>query len=183
MGLGYLPIGLSVFLTFAFACAFLGATMGAFGVTRPARVGRRGLHPLAIGVAVAIGFAVVLHQGLLVGARGFLRGSGLQVFQSPLLFALIGVAGATWGVTRIGHARQVLAAASIATALSLFALPFVANASRSMDAVSALMGSYVPAALGLLLGASLAWSRRRQGEALRGLVQPTTVVHGVPAER
>lgn len=173
MGLGLMPFGLAGFLTVCFSSAFVAAAMGAWGVTRQPRPTRRGLHPLVVGTLVVVGYSVVLHAGTLTGLRWFFSRTGsTATLSEAFLFIVIAVAGATAVVARIGLAREILAAAYLGTALSAFALPFVATQSRSLELSVALMASFVPAGIGLLLGALMAWSRRRDREAVWSLTSP-----------
>lgn len=166
--------GLISFVILAFSCAFVASAMGAMGVTRPPKATRRGMHPLVVGCLVAIAYAAFLHARTLTifQAMMFRAGPPPQL-QEPLVVVLIAVAGATAVVAQIGLAREILAAAYIATAASIFAMPFVANLSANTPLSLALMVSFVPAGLGLVLGASMAWPRRRERAALRSLSSPS----------
>src|SRR5690606_35833473 len=113
-----------------------------------------------------VSFEMIMYDLRAMGPRG---GGGVEVVRDSFGFALLAVAGATCVVARIGLARQILGAAYAATVASVFALPFVANVSRSIYEAPALMATYAPTALGLVLGASLAWFRRREREALQAL--------------
>jgi integral membrane sensor domain MASE1 len=163
IGLGQLAFGLVIYLTVAFACAFVGAALGTWAVLPPARPGRRGLHPLVVGVLVTAAFAAILGRiadNLLISQRTV----NPDAFRVPLLFAFGGVVFGAALVARIGHAREVLGSAYLATFLSTFALPFVGSLTSTLQVMPSLIVTDTPATLGLLGG--MVWTLARQRQRL-----------------
>lgn len=180
MQLGLFQFGLAAFLTVTFSAAFVAATMGAMAVTRPAMGKRRGMNPMLMAGLVTLMYAVVVHLAALTSLRNLMRtrlgpGAGGEL----LILAMVAVACATMVVARVGLARRILGAAYIATAVAACSLPavaanslpFVASLSRNLYEAPALMASYFPSALGLFLGALMAWSRSRERAAFWGLAR------------
>lgn len=166
--MGFLPYVIIGFLTLTFASSLLGAALGAAGLTRARRKGPRGMHPFVPPFMMATLYAISLN--ILIDLEFGRRMIAPVDFRVLAVAAGLGVALATVIVARIGLARRILGAAYLATGITAFALPFVGSTTSWLQYMPGVMATFVPTALGLILGIVLCWDRRPRPRTVSGAV-------------